>query len=115
RFSPNDSMAVTVSGLKVRLWDLKTGQLKSDLIHDMIARDASFSPDGKLVVTACDNGRAYIWDVDHTEHPPTELKEHREPVISAEFSPDGKKIVTASDDGTAQVWDVNTGRMLSQL
>ena len=115
RFSPNNNMAVTVSGLKVQLRDLKTGELKSELIHDMTARDASFSPDGKLLVTACDNGRAYLWDIDHAEHPLMELKEHREPVLSAEFSPDGKKIVTASDDSTARIWEVSTGRMLAQL
>ena len=68
-----------------------------------------FSPDGKWIVTAADDGTARVWDA-QSGQPVSKPLKHNGPVNSARFSPDGKRIVTASFDKTAQVWDVQTGQ-----
>ena len=68
-------------------------------------RSASFSPDGKRVVTASSDKTARVWDAD-TGKPVGEPMTHGEAVLSASFSPDGKRVVTASEDKTARVWNV---------
>jgi len=74
----------------------------------------SFSPDGKLVVTAGNDGTARIWTVpDGIET--VILKGHAQNVVTAAFSPDGRMVVTASSDDTARVWDVTTGQVISIL
>ncbi|MHC5916366.1 MAG: ribosome assembly protein 4, partial [Nostoc sp.] len=70
-----------------------------------IVYTASFSPDGKRIVTASSDNTARVWDISGKQL--AELKGHTSLVISASFSPDGKRIVTASDDNTARVWRVN--------
>jgi dipeptidyl aminopeptidase/acylaminoacyl peptidase len=75
--------------------------------------DIVFSPDGKRVVTASQDGTAIIWDA-QTGQPVTEPLSHAGSVVSAEFSPDGTRIVTASMDDTARVWDAQTGRKLGE-
>jgi WD40 repeat protein len=65
---------------------------------------ASFSPDGRQIVTASSDRTARLW------HAPTGdlvavLEGHDRPVLSAAFSSDGQRVVTASDDGTARIWD----------
>jgi WD40 repeat protein len=67
---------------------------------------ASFSPDGKHIVTASDDGTAKVW---RTDGEPLLLVGHTGPVTSAEFSQDGGLIVTASQDGTARVWVAEDG------
>jgi WD40 repeat protein len=77
-----------------------------DITHKDIVRSATFSPDGKYVVTASNDGTAKIFEV-ATKKELFEIT-HDSVVNSAEFSPDGKYIVTASDDGIAKVYEVAT-------
>ena len=75
---------------------------------------ASFSPDGRRIVTASDDTTARVWDAaSGTEI--ALLKAHEQPVTSASFSPDGRRIVTTSYDQTARVWDAEGGAEIALL
>ena len=63
----------------------------------------AFSPDGRQVVTASDDGTARIWSADG-RGTPIVLRGHEDKVTFAAFSPDGRRVVTASADRTARVW-----------
>ncbi len=75
---------------------------------DVVA--ASFSPDGKHVVTASGDRTARLWDA-ATGEPWGRSLLHAEAVHSASFSPDGKRVVTASGQ-VARLWDAETGKKL---
>jgi hypothetical protein len=64
---------------------------------------ASFSPDGKRIVTASEDNTAQLWDA-ATGRPLAEAIRHSGAVLSAAFSPNGRLLVTASLDCTARVW-----------
>ena len=81
--------------------------------HTDTVISASFSPDGKRVVTASGDKTARVWDAD-TGKPVGEPMTHGEAVHSASFSPDGKRVVTASWDKTARVWDADTGKPVGE-
>ena len=74
-----------------------------------VVTTASFSPDGKTVLTASLDGTARLWDVAGGPTP-RQVFRHRSPVRVACFSPDGKTVLTASEDGTARRWDAGTGK-----
>ena len=76
--------------------------------HDGAVNTASFSPDGKTVVTGGEDGTARLWDA-ATGRELHSLTRHRRPVEDAAFSPDGKQIATAGRDGTVRVWDTGSG------
>jgi dipeptidyl aminopeptidase/acylaminoacyl peptidase len=75
---------------------------------------ASFSPDGKRIVTASYDQTARVWDAE-TGKEIALLKAHTNWVQSASFSPDGTRIVTASFDQTARVWDAESGKEIALL
>ena len=87
--------------------------------HTSTVHSAIFSPDGKMVVTASEDGTAKIWDAESGEELQT-LAVQAVRVYSAAFSPDGKEVVTSSfmgsgNDNTVQVWDAKTGEALRRL
>ncbi len=75
-------------------------------------RTASFSPDGRLVVTASDDGSARIWRVNGTL---LHTLRQRGPLTTASFSPDGSLVLTAGVDRTARIWRVAGGAPIVTL
>ena len=75
--------------------------------HTRALRAASFSADGRHVVTASDDGTARVWDLSGRRPAATVLEGHTDCVLAASFSADGRRVVTASLDGTARVWDLS--------
>jgi WD40 repeat protein/tRNA A-37 threonylcarbamoyl transferase component Bud32 len=76
--------------------------------HEARVTTASFSPDGKRIVTASADYTARVWDA-ATGAAVAVLRGHEHFVNSAAFSPDATRIVTVSDDRTARLWDSKTG------
>src|SRR6267143_345783 len=82
--------------------------------HTGFVTAASFSHDGRWVVTASKDRSARVWEV-ATGRVIAVFDGHTAAVNSAAFSPDGRLVVTASNDGTARVWEAATGREVAAL
>jgi WD40 repeat protein/serine/threonine protein kinase len=78
------------------------------LQHKGTVRWVEYSPDGLQVVSASDDGCAYLWSTADGKKA-HKLSGHSGPVVMARFAKDGASIVTASSDGTARVWDSKAG------
>lgn len=96
----------------LRIWDAETGEILKGgkkLSHQCYS--ASFSPDGKCIVSSYFTGRVcriQIWDTE-TCKCINVLKGHTKLIESVSFSPDSKHVVSASADKTVRVWDAKSG------
>jgi WD40 repeat protein len=69
----------------------------------------AFSPDGRRLVFANQDGTVSMWDTATGQELVT-LKRHTGPVWSVAFSPDGRRLASAGEDGTVRVCDVGIGQ-----
>ncbi|KAG1798373.1 quinon protein alcohol dehydrogenase-like superfamily [Suillus variegatus] len=64
--SPNERILASTTHLDktVQLWNLETNEpIATQLHHEDPVNCATFSADGKLLVTGCDSGHIYTWNV----------------------------------------------------
>lgn len=75
---------------------------------------ASFSPDGKRIVTTSKDNTAKLWDVQSGMLLQT-FEGHGNWVTTAHFLENGKKIVTTSYDNAIKIWDVLSGKEIVSI
>ncbi|MCW5560114.1 MAG: hypothetical protein KIT22_20035, partial [Verrucomicrobiae bacterium] len=119
REDPHDNLAANrlMSALTYRRFPLP---VTPPLTHAAAIKDARFSPDGAVVVTASADGTAQLWNAQSGErlgqpmaHPMGEPTRSGNTVGSVDFSPDGRRVATGSANGAARVWDAATGAPLT--
>jgi WD40 repeat protein len=109
-FSPDGSrLLATDSGSEsIEVWDVKSGKLIGRLTgHSQTVNDAAYSPDGRRIVSASDDGTIRIWDAT-TFRELTSLTGHNRFVFQARFTDDGSTIISIDDQGNAKMWLTKT-------
>jgi WD40 repeat protein len=81
---------------------------------DEIVYAASFSPDGRRLVTAGTHQPIRVWNVAEGTRLRT-ITGVPVTTFGAEFSPDGRNLITGGADGDVRLWDAESGRPLAVL
>jgi WD40 repeat protein len=97
---------------RIILWDAERRPLATG-VHDHLANQCTFSPDGKFLASASSDYTARLWTL-----PSLRLKTvfdgHSDDVEMVSFDPTGSFIASCSRDRTLAVFDLN-GHVLSRL
>jgi WD40 repeat protein len=117
----------TPTEVEVRLWSADTGEPTGPIADavegqpaqplpigsQLMAREATFSPDGQRVLTLCTDGCARAWDVTTGKQVGASFVQGAG-LDRAEYSRNGRVVLTAGSDGTARVWNATSGQALGK-
>jgi len=109
-FSRDGRLLVSTGADGVRVWDLKSGSLRTMIPTTRGVIAAVFSPDGRQVATAGGNG-VTIWDVATGKRVRTCASPRNELILALVFSPDGRTLAGGGTGRTANLWDTRTGEL----
>ena len=120
-FAPNGKVAI-VSGGRILLFDPANGRPEATPPQDDVT-SASFSPDGKQLITLDTVGNVTVWKAgtsDTVLHLTGRVGAISGPgvddqVRNVAFSPTGDVIVTTTQFGGARLWESRSGRPLAAL
>ena len=125
-FSPDGRYVLTGSADKTaKLWDISADKelhtfsdpprvKRTSVELKRSCHSVAFSPDGKFVLTASDDGDARLWDAASGEMV-RRFTGHTNIVRSVAFSSDGEYVLTGGLDNTVRLWDVTTGDELNMF
>ncbi|MBD2255300.1 NACHT and WD repeat domain-containing protein [Nostoc parmelioides] len=87
---------------------------KNLLLHEDVVSSVAYSPDGKSIVSGCEDNTLQIWNARTGEPIGTRLgnplkKEVGSGVTSVAFSPYGQRIASGHADNTVRLWNAITG------
>ncbi len=115
-FGPNDWKVLSAStDGTIKVWNSNTGKLGVDLINqvDIPLRLASFSSDGKCILSLDELNQLRVWNLDQTAHysvlPPQDSYVQSISVASANMA-----FSTVAIDSRAAIWSM-TGELLADL
>ncbi|CCQ90376.1 exported hypothetical protein [Nitrospina gracilis 3/211] len=110
--SPSGKTLVTAQGDALKLWDASTGtRLRVFSRHNGKLFAAAFSPDGKSIASAGQDGTVRLFST-ATGELLYALKGHNEKVNAVAFSPEGAHLLSAGTDNTVRLWKTNDGTLL---
>lgn len=114
-FSADSTKILTFfAGLNAQVWDTRTQQLIADLKTANPPEAATFSPDGRLVITASSKGGITVTNLS-SEQVTTRIPNEGSEPLRLEVSADSSKLAVLNGDGTVHLIDLRAGRTIAKF
>lgn len=97
----------------VRIWRLESGQCERVIACEHPVLALAYSPDGRSLAGALENGMVLVWDV--VSGAATVVSREAELCRALVYHPSGNRLVACSEGGIVRVWNVRDGYLAATL
>ncbi len=97
---------------------LEAKELRETLVitgHENSVFCATFSPDGKKLISGSRDAHLMVWDAENDFMPMQRIPAHRFTINDIRFSPDGRLFATAGRDKHIKIWDAEHFNLLKVI
>lgn len=109
----SDHVATVSDDRQISVWDGKGQRINATQVVSQLTF-VTYSPDGKLLLTATDgSGEVAIWNAD-TLQEIRRIAAEPSTVFAAAIDPSGKQMVTGGASGAVKVWNIETGELIRE-
>jgi len=100
----------------VKVWDtLAYEEVREFAAPGRRISEATFSPDGELILTALDDGTARLWNIASGKQAAVLQEGHEFLTSAGAFLPNGDRLLTAAGDNSVRMWNVTRGVQLWEI
>jgi len=100
------AIALNHANNNLKIWDYKSGTVKTLVGHTSGVRKVAFNPNDSLLASVSDDKTICIWSADSAKKV-LQWKGHNDKIYGVAWSPNGEYIATAATDETVRLWEVN--------
>ncbi len=105
---------IGLPGGVVQVWDMVNGTLTNTYtLHSGVVLALDFSRDGRLAVSASQDGTIALWDI--ATGTVEALIDREGAVFSIALSPDARRLLIGTAEGAVILWDISTGTEIRRL
>ena len=113
RFTSQSQYLAALDRAQIKLWDLKSGALQSNLwAGDEELDTFDLSPDGRFLAVGYRSGFVQLWDLDKRRAKTFQVSPD---IRSLTFSHDGTLLAAAGVEGTTKIWKSSSGEEIQTL
>lgn len=115
--TPDGQTLATGSSNGIKIWNLKTGELKNNIAdaHKAQVTTLAISPSGQILVSGSADQTIRFWDLRVGKLRST-IMGHQAQVNAVAISPDGQTLASVGSDRLMKLWNIQTsGRMLTRI
>ena len=109
-----DGRTLAIGGAKIWLWDVKSGRRRPLSGVDEPVNDIAYSPDGRRLAGAGDDGKTRLWNVASRRPLGPPITGPTASLESVAFSPDGRRLASSGDDERVWLFDAAIPRVLAR-
>ncbi|MEM1170079.1 MAG: serine/threonine-protein kinase [Cyanobacteria bacterium P01_H01_bin.35] len=114
--TPDGQTLVSGSLNTIKIWNLKTGELKSNIrdAHTDKITTLAISPNGEILVSGSKDKNIRIWDL-KSGNLSRDIPAHDGKVNAIAISPDGQTLASVGSDRLMKLWNLTTGSRILTL
>ena len=99
----------------VKIYNLRTKEVRQFTGHNAGVFDVAFSPDGKLLASAGSDRKLQMWVLEHSDDLPIEMDNNNGFIFDIAFSKESSYLIASTSESEIRIWPTDMSLLAQQI